>query len=117
MLEEHRLTQLNKAVDALYDVEGMHTVQSDDWDSTHINIILVPKVGVWTYDDKPLAFSGGVRRFKHLVKKVLNDLQVPFNWLDYPIMKYTSSTVMGKKETWQAGYDQEHFKIEVCIPK
>lgn len=107
MLEESRQIKLDVVLKALSVLPNC-TVQSDDWDSAGVNVFVYMDKNA--LNAKPYNF---LRSTKATIKKALKGYS--WNWLDWPSMKYDTSTFWGTTEKFALGYDRSSIKIEVYI--
>ena len=125
MLSVDRQTKLDQVLESLRKIEGVQSVQSDDWDSTNINVFIrlkedsehADRAATILSNCRPIfKFENSIRYIKNRTRRRLEDMGVLFSNLDQPTMQYSTMQVDRKRETYRDGYDQDTIKIEVCIP-
>ena len=117
MFPIERQRKLDRVLPLLRQIEGVTQVWTDDWDSTAINVFL----DLDTMDSErgsvsgknPMRFKSPLRKVKAAIRKACKDAGLDFNFLDWPAPQYSSTTILGRRETFKEGYDGSDIKIEV----
>lgn len=118
MLDANRQKELDVVLAELRTLPGIESVQSDDWDSTGVNVIWWLKASEM-YGDRPLQFQVPLRQHIRNLNKAFKKLKVGFRVTDYPEMKYQHTPArfqfVGDPVRIKIGYDQSRFCIEVFV--
>lgn len=109
-----RQLRIAPVIEALEGVEGV-VVQTDDYDSTAINIF------VWLNESnghrmrrvKPTAFKIGIREAKTAIRRACREAGFDFSFLDWPVRVYEYSYHRGQRERVGSYYDIDHIKFEL----
>jgi len=113
-------TRLEATVAALNAIDGVDSVQSDDFDSYYVNVFIYltpdepkPWFGVPVYKwAKPL------RSTKAAIRRVLKEQGIEdYHFLDQPEKQREYNGKMYGKTLWfDKGYDTDNIKIEIPYP-
>jgi hypothetical protein len=120
-----RQDQLNFILADLRRIEGVTSVEQDDFDSRSINVFLglaVASRSCMTSSKRAKRFSRSLRSIKAAIKLVVHEAfsttpgnEVVFNFLDWPTKKYISDGGRPYAGRLDDGYTHEHIKIEIFI--
>lgn len=111
-MNEERREKLAEIVSKLEALEGVKLVESDDFDSTSVNVFI--KLEVTSYigrDMRPMVFGSGIRIIKSNVTRVCRESDIGMTYLDWPHMRY--KTIF--RYEYKCGYDCDHLKISIYI--
>ena len=115
MFPHERQTLLDPLLTELRTIPGVMEVHTDDWNSVAIDVFLALDTGRPAYEPsrfyKPMHFTSPLRNIKAAIKRLCKKHGLGFNFLDWPVMKYTYSYFQGQRETYKDGYDQTDIKI------
>lgn len=104
-MNEERLNKLKLILEKLRGIPGVRSVESDDFDSTSVNVFITlynGSVGI------PYRFANGIRSVKSLIKRTCL-----CRFLSQPRMQYAYSGRGYPK--WRMGYDSSEIKIELFV--
>jgi hypothetical protein len=125
MFQKKRQVRLNPLLKKLEIIPGFKVVWQDDFDSAGINVMIRlddANSRAGSFDGrKPLRFAEAlgtrpVAVAKNAIKKICKELNIGFNFLDWPKMQYKNlGKVFGKTSITKDGYDTDLIKIEVYV--
>ena len=111
-MNEERREKLTAIISKLEALEGVKLVESDDFDSTSVNVFITLKATSHIGSDmRPMVFSCGIRTIKANVKRVCRESDIGMTYLDWPHMQYKSVF----REKYKNGYDSSYLKISLYI--
>lgn len=110
MLSEYRKNRLEPVLKALKALDGIDSVQEDDFNIIEINVFLELTPESWS-EKRVNHFIVGLRQLKHKISKVCAELGVRYRFLDWPTVKYESMN----GEKYRMGYDKSTIKLGLII--
>jgi hypothetical protein len=114
MLSLDRANAVNPLVEELSRVDGIKTCERDDFNSTHIDIVIHLQVSA----RPPLYFVKSWRSVKSKIRSILSAHSVDYVFLDYPTPQYQYIPVgfrCGGPSKEPNGYDTDRVIVEVRI--
>ena len=114
---DDRQAKLEPVLIALRQIKGIVDVWKDDFDSSAINVFLTIKgADPFRPAKSPvMAFALPMRYTKAAIRQACKQAGVEFRFLDWPTMRYSYMTVLGRRYKNKDGYDQSTIKIEVYV--
>lgn len=115
-MDTHRRERLERVVQSLGTLPGICAVQSDDWDSSSVNIFVRLRVDT-QFSARPRIFQVPVRSLKLRIKNLLRDLGYECCFLAQPERLYSwIPKILGSpRERVFEGYDRDDMKLEVFL--
>ena len=110
-MDEQRQARLTEILNQFEALEGVKLVESDDFDSTSINVFITLKATSYVGRGRPMVFSSGIRNIKATVQRICKQSGIEMVHMDWPRMQYESMN--GQK--YKNGYDHDHLKISLYI--
>jgi hypothetical protein len=121
MFNKQRQSDLEAALTALRLIPGISSVESDDFNSSAVNVFLtLAPLDYYRPPGSPVYhFVHRINVYKAKIKKALHNCGTRgagFNFLDWPVKRYSSNgTINGKPLKFDEGYNHRLIKIEVII--
>jgi len=111
-MNEERKAQLTAILGQLETLEGVKLVESDDFDSTAVNVFITLEATSHVGRDlRPMVFKSGIRNVKANVTRICRESDIGLVHLDWPHMQYKS--VFGEK--YKCGYNHNYLKVSLYI--
>lgn len=113
MLTEQRHKKLNPILDELRMVEGVSTVQVDDYDSGSVNVFIWLQSSV-ANETGHYRLVSNLIKVKRNINKILGENG---DFLHWPTMQYHWLPKMPglPRERVEDGYDCNHIKLEIYV--
>lgn len=116
-LATERQAQLTPLLDKLREIDGVLSVESDDWNSYAIDVFVTLKPQSFAHQGRlgPYSFDKPIRSIKAAIKRALKGTD--FHFLDQPEKKreYNGKDYYGKTIWHDLGYDKDYIKLEVLV--